>query len=785
MSNILWGPTGAVFLGAGVPYQGVEEEEPPPEPGEGVPDPENFSVFTNNSGGTITSFPLQQGRPFAQGEIPDYPQILVDGTPVTTQAHVEQRWPDDSVKHAVMFCIIATVADGASVTLSYQNQATGNTTGGLSAATVLASWDFDATMDLVYDEVTKSSSARTMLAAGHYTTNYSGTVATQFIIADHSAAATYDYGFGAYEEMRPIFHATFWPSTGQTKIRFINELANTTQLGSVTVDTITLKIGQASPETVFTQETPITQNMASRWTRPIESGGYWKGGTPTEEYTLNHNVHYLGKTKMLPAWDPAVSMTESAIAAKYSGYVASNRELYNAIASNYVMCWYKVWDDGAGRDDLGLYSGQSTYQLLTGGDRRMRKLALGSADIFAAFPVHFREGQYARSRPFDRNGSTDAGGKILSINTRPTLYLWYGTNGNGVTVAGDKFAIIDGSSATTMSRQSYAPDNSHAPDPFTVNYLITGDFWYLEECWFLASYLVAYLSPTTQRGPLGWYGGCQDSNEPRDQAWPMRQRFHAWSITPERFDDEKTYFHTMSMDGIEVAEGIRSMPSPRAGGTLYNWAEGRKTIAWFPTGTPPPLHNFTVGLFWGMSAGSAPYIDWTVTERMAPAWMHNYMLLVYAEAVDLGLPAEYVRAWGAQYLIDRIVGGEISPFSVAGYYEPSAMVLSPPVAAAPRTALTSAQQRVPASWAEVLAGFNEAHANYDFETVWNSQKTGYDPTHNYAFIGYAAAALCYDETDGADCWDWFVANADDAAGLARWSLNTRWRFKPRTLAYPE
>jgi hypothetical protein len=287
------------------------------------------------------------------------------------------------------------------------------------------------------------------------------------------------------------------------------------------------------------------------------------------------------------------------------------------------------------------------------------------------------------------------------------------------------------------------------------------------------------------RGPVGYYGGCQDSNEPRDQAWPMRSRFHAWSSTPERFADEKAYFYTMSMDGIEVAEGIRSMPSPRAGGTLYNWAEGRKTTAWFPTGTPPLLHNFTVGGFWGFGATSADWIDWTIVERMAPAWMHNYMLLAYAEAVDLGLPAEYVKAWGSVYLTDRIVSGEIDPKTVTVYYEPSAMVSSPPAGAAPRSALTSAQQRVPATWAEVASGLVEGHVKTDFPTVWENQKVGNDPTHNYAFIGYAAAAFVYDETDGIDCYDWFVTNCDDAAGLARWSLNPRWRFKPRTLAYPE
>jgi hypothetical protein len=315
----------------------------------GATNPDNFVTITNTTGSPVSDYPVQLGRPFMEAELADYPQAVVDGVPVTTQAHVEQRWDDGSVKHAVLFFHIPTLpAVGTSVVIGFQNQATGNTTGGLSAATVLADWDFDATMDLVQSAVTKSASARTMLSAGHYTTLYSGSVATCFIIADHSASATYDLGWDAYAPFRPIFHATFWPLTDQTKIRYIGELSKTTQLATVTVSSITLKHGEASPSTAYTKATSTAMNYGSRWTKQ-----YWKGGTPAVVST-NHNLAYLASTMLVPNYDTDRVMPEATIATESARWTAASKDLYGA--GN----WQKIMSNVGGRDDIGMFPGWLT-----------------------------------------------------------------------------------------------------------------------------------------------------------------------------------------------------------------------------------------------------------------------------------------------------------------------------------------------------------------------------------------------------------------------------------------
>jgi hypothetical protein len=91
-------------------------------------DADNFATLRNVSGSTVTNYPLRFARVFAEGEIPDYPKISVDGTPIDTQADVKTRWGDDSVKHCIMSAIISSAANNTDLELTFQNQVSGNNT---------------------------------------------------------------------------------------------------------------------------------------------------------------------------------------------------------------------------------------------------------------------------------------------------------------------------------------------------------------------------------------------------------------------------------------------------------------------------------------------------------------------------------------------------------------------------------------------------------------------------------------------------------------------------------
>src|SRR5689334_16819511 len=86
----------------------------------------NSLTISEKAGVTTTNYPVQIGRPFVKGEISGFPQALVNGTAVSTQADVKQRWNDGSVKHAIVSFLIPTLSSGSTVTVTFRNQSACN-----------------------------------------------------------------------------------------------------------------------------------------------------------------------------------------------------------------------------------------------------------------------------------------------------------------------------------------------------------------------------------------------------------------------------------------------------------------------------------------------------------------------------------------------------------------------------------------------------------------------------------------------------------------------------------
>src|SRR5436305_2485053 len=87
------------------------------------------SIEIHETAGAATrNYPVQIGRPFLQGEIAHFPMAILDGAPVFTQADVKQRWPDGSVKHAILSFLIPELKSGAKVKVTFQDQTGGNNT---------------------------------------------------------------------------------------------------------------------------------------------------------------------------------------------------------------------------------------------------------------------------------------------------------------------------------------------------------------------------------------------------------------------------------------------------------------------------------------------------------------------------------------------------------------------------------------------------------------------------------------------------------------------------------
>src|SRR5258706_11208904 len=126
-------------------------------------------------------------------------------------------------------------------------------------------------------------------------------------------------------------------------------------------------------------------------------------------------------------------------------------------------------------------------------DPNLYNVIMGNAGVSGHAAIHFRESQPGRkflSAAADTSQSTDAFGRPLSIDSRPTISTMAGggtTDPNdAITPVGDARCQADGYLGCTTtwdntSPNKWTPDNAHQGSYAFVPYLVTGDYYFLEE----------------------------------------------------------------------------------------------------------------------------------------------------------------------------------------------------------------------------------------------------------------------------------------------------------------
>ncbi|RJR33949.1 MAG: hypothetical protein C4576_27090 [Desulfobacteraceae bacterium] len=697
----------------------------------------NHLTMTEKSGVSTTNYPVQIGRPFAQGEIPAYPQAIVDGTPVTTQADIKQRWPDGSVKHAILSFLIPDLRAGGTVSVTFGNQPARKEEKPLERAEMLdGEFDFDAMMELTDSSGRKvSASARRMLESGAMTYWMKGPVTTSVILADHSAARAFDIGFDKHRSFRPIFHATFWPGIKKVRVRYVGEISNTEALQDMTY-TLVLKAGNRLPKVVYSKAI-LTHFSATRWTKEV-----WLGGKPSE-VEIRHGLEYLRRTFFVPNYDTSKAVPESAVISAYRSWLNAPKDLFDS--GN----WQKAMGTTGGRPEIGPYPSWTVRWLYTG-DKRMEEMAKGNADLAGAWPVHFREGNPAKY--LDKSRSVKGIGKVLSISTRPTIMFGAGNGYINYPYTKPEDRVVP---LGSFSDGGWKADGAHQPDPFSPQYFLTGDFWYLEEMYFWASWSAAMdngaaTSYVYGRGPTGAEGGIADQT--RGQAWRLRSRAHTAHLAPDG-SPEKLYFTSLLEDAIAIWEGLRGLSGgPFDGNANWKWGCSMMRQKFGDLGVPP-LNNWERGA----SAFVQDPLDAGIVKEAISPWEQNLVVFALGRAKELGFQTERLLSWVALNLIGQICHERYNPYLLSAYRLPTVYIDG---------------SRYLSSWEEVRRGFKP---EYDAFSYFDANLK--DTEHGYTYMALAAASMIADEPGGRSAWEWMESTILQSDVL---NYNPKWAIVPRS-----
>jgi hypothetical protein len=696
----------------------------------------NAVTITNVSGVARSNTPYTISRVFAQGEIAQFAQARVSGSPIATQCDVKTRWPDGSVQHALVSFLVNLPASGA-VTVDFINTATGNNAAGMTKSEMLAA-AWGAQIEATNGATTLIANARTILndwngSDSRVTYWLKGPICTQVILEDRSTAMAYDIGFDANKSMHPIFVVTFYPgSSAGVKVEMILENAWSTKVQDQTYS-LALKIGNPLGSAVYTKSS-FTHFGRTRWRKV-----FWNGQAPPR-VKLDYNLAYLAHSRAIPNYDTTKVPSSSALQGEYNNFMAGDQGDINGAAF-----WLKYMPQTGGREDIGLMPGwYSRY--LHSFDPNAYDVMLGNAAVSGHVPVHYRESR--TSLNYDLAGSVNAFGKTLSVNAHPTSW-------------GAPFQA-----AGTLGSTGWTVDLAHQPSFVYVPYLITGDWYFLEELYNWAASIVVSTDPANVAwGRNGNWGIVSWSMQTRGIAWGLRTLGHAAFMAPDG-TPEKAYFREKLDNNIAVREGNLNITD----GAFYNpaagskWHWGRNTFSYGLAASPLGHPNYPDAYATKermMTSGSfaVQYVD--------GPWLYGYLMIVYGHLQELGFPTQKLVASLAKYFINGAVNPSYNPWLLATY----------------RTPVTRASTgQYFQSWSDAKSAYDPV---YQALTSWPPDEAASgsgesNVNHGYPHIVKAAMSFVAGLSDGSytgqAAWNWINANVGYQSGT---NSNPRWSILPR------
>ena len=257
------------------------------------------------------------------------------------------------------------------------------------------------------------------------------------------------------------------------------------------------------------QVTDLDHTDHARWRRT-----FMAGGIPMP--TVQHDLKYLMATGTVPSYDTTLRVSGSAVAGLYQRYLASDREPMGiSIVSNPMS-------QSGGRPDIGPLPLWTALSLLTM-DLRLIETSNGIGELAGSWPIHLRDDKTGLPVSLEDHPNLTTHFNLLDWKKNPLPVAEYGEYPNNL-----------------------RPDWTHQPSFAFVPFLLTGDYYYLEELQFWAAWNPLRTSPDYRGKDKGWFKWTQV----RGQAWSLRTLAQTAFITP---DDHpmKAYWNRQLDNNIE------------------------------------------------------------------------------------------------------------------------------------------------------------------------------------------------------------------------------------------
>lgn len=502
---------------------------PTPTPAPGI------SLITNikiqNLSDTQSNIPLSFGQVFAKGDIPPSNSLsgkLSDGTILPLQMDIKATHDDHSVRHAVISAILPLLAAGKVETVGLLKNTIVNPVVAADTPAKLLAAGFTASINIVLAGQTYSASADDLLKIGQYSNWLAGGVVNEWQV---SAPLKNTQGV---EHPHLTARFAIRSYSGQNRARVDVTLENNWTYELNPKKFVYDAQIQIAGQTVYSKN-QLTHYHHARW-RKI----FWWGSEP--QIHIQHDTNYLISSKAIPNYDQSVVITTSALDNINNKWLNAPTEPMGSGMLQAAM------PTPGGRPDIGPLPQWAVMYILSM-DPISKKIALGTGDLAGSWPIHYRD----KKTDFPVSIITYPYGSAFRLAS-------HNTDASGKNWSFSSCAVASDCESPPFN---YNPDTNHQPSMAYLPYLVTGDYFYLEELQFWANYNAIATSPYYRE----FAKGLVKLHEVRGQAWSLRTMGQVAYITPDSHA-MKQYFSDIVNANLDFYNATYTLANPNQLGVI-------------------------------------------------------------------------------------------------------------------------------------------------------------------------------------------------------------------------
>lgn len=631
-----------------------------------------------------TNVPVTFAQVFAPGDLQAGVSLagqMADGSLIPLQMDAKAKHADGSVRHAIFSAVLPSLAvnDVSALNLT-RSTAAAPAAAAATPATLLAA-GFSASVRVTADGLTYSVAADELLKGTGYQTWLAGPVANEWLV---SAPLKTAQGV-AHPHLSARFAVRWYGAANKARVDVTveNDWAYEAAPRNFTYDAQILVGGQKVYDKIG-----MTHYHHARWRKT-----FWWGEAP--QVHIRHNSKYLIASLAVPNYDPSVVVTEANLAALAAQYTGARTEPMGVGLATVSM------PDTGAHLDIGILPGWSAMYLLSM-DKRAKDVMLGTADLSGSWSAHYRDQK--TDRP-------------VSALDYPYMTI-LGNYGDTRNPATQKYEAFPDCAAAGACTTPNVHDTAHQPGLAYLPYLITGDYYYLEELQFWAMYDVFSSNPGYRQN----IKGLLISDQIRGLAWSLRTLSEAAYISPDQ-DAIKSHFETFLANSLDWYHAT------------YSGNASANALGIITNGT---------AIVYAEGTGIAP-------------WQDDFFTSAIGHATELGFTkAAPLLAWKAKFPIGRMTAPGTCWISAAMYQ----MIVRDTASAPFYSSLAQAFKASGTTALNALAcGSAEMAANLQLKvgemTGYASSATGY-PSNMQPALAYSATV---GGQGGRDAWSLFMARA--------------------------